>query len=329
MSIARRKFLSLAAGAVALPAMPGIARAQTYPARPVRLIVASAAGGVTDITARLIGEALSERLGQSLVFENRVGAGGIIGTEAVVRAAPDGYTLLMVVPANAIDATLHDKLNYNFMRDIAPVASLTQSPNILVVSPSYPAKSVPEFIAYGKANPDKVNVASAGIGTTQHVAAELFNMMAGMKMRHVPYRGGAMALTDLLGGQVQAMFAPVAVSIEYVRANKLRALAVTSAARLPIVPDLPTVSEFLPGFEATAWFGIGAPSNTPAEIVNKLNRELTAILADVKMQARLADLGATPFVQSPTEFRRFIADETEKWGKVVRFAGLKPQSATR
>jgi tripartite-type tricarboxylate transporter receptor subunit TctC len=321
----RRRFLHLAAGVAALPALPRVARAQAYPARPVRLIVASAAGGVTDITARLIGESLSERLGQPFVIENRVGGGGIVGTEAVVRAAPDGHTLLMVVPANAIDATLNDKLKYNFLRDIAPVASLTQSPNVLVVNPSFPAKTVPEFIAYAKANPDKVNVASAGIGTTQHVAAELFNMMAGVKVHHVPYRGSAPALTDLLGGQVQAIFAPVASSIEYVRANKLRALGVTSSARLPTMPDLPTVSEFLPGYEATAWFGIGAPKNTAPEIVHKLNTNTTALLGDPKMKARLAELGATPFALSPEDFRRFITEETEKWAKVVKFAGIKAE----
>ena len=314
----------MAAGAAALAGVSRTARAQTYPARPVRLIVASAAGGVTDITARLIGESLSERLGQTVVVENRAGAGGIIGTEAVVRAAADGHTLLMVVPANAIDATLHDKLSYNFIRDIVPVAGLTQSPNVLVVHPSLPAKSVAELIAYAKANADTINVASAGNGTTQHVAAELFNMMAGVTMRHVPYRGGALALNDLLGGQVQAMFAPVALVIKHVTAHKLRALGVTSAARLPMAPDLPTMGEFLPGFAATAWFGIGAPRHTAVEIVNRLNAEVAAVLADPKVKAQLVEMGATPFAQSPEDFRRFIVDETEKWAKVVKFAGLKP-----
>jgi tripartite-type tricarboxylate transporter receptor subunit TctC len=291
----------------------------------VRLVVASAAGGVTDITARLIGEALSERLGQAFVIENRAGAGGIVGTEAVVRAPADGYTLLMVLPANAIDATLHDKLSYDFVRDIVPVAGLSQSPNVLVVHPSFPARNVAEFIAYAKAHPDKVNVASAGNGTTQHVAAELFNMMAGVTMRHVPYRGGAPALNDLLGGQVQAMFAPVAIVIKHITANKLRALGVTSAARLPVAPDLPTVGESLPGYEVTAWFGIGAPRNTPAEIVRRLNAEVAVVLGDPKVKARLAELGATPFAQSPEDFRRFIGEETERWAKVVKHAGLKPE----
>jgi tripartite-type tricarboxylate transporter receptor subunit TctC len=325
MKARRRKFLAMAAGAAALLVASRTSRAQAYPARPVRLVVGGAPGGVTDITARLIGEPLSERLGQPLVIDNRPGAGGIIGTEAVVRAAADGYTLLMVAPANAIDATLHDKLSYNFIRDIIPVASLAQSPNVLVVHPSLPAKTVPEFIAYAKAHPDKINVASAGNGTTQHVAAELFNMMAGVTMRHVPYRGSPLALTDLLGGQVQAMFAPFASSIKHVTAGKLRALGVTSAARLPSMPDLPTVSEFLAGYEATAWFGIGAPRHTAADIVNRLNAEVSAVLGESKIKARLAEAGATPFAQSPEEFRRFIVDETERWAKVVRFAGLKPE----
>jgi tripartite-type tricarboxylate transporter receptor subunit TctC len=326
MNVQRREILAMAASAAALSglSLTQPARAQAYAARPVRLVVASAAGGVTDITARLIGEALSERLGQAFVIENRAGAGGIVGTEAVVRAPADGYTLLMVLPANAIDATLHDKLSYDFIRDIVPVAGLSQSPNVLVVHPSLPAKSVAELIAYSKANPDKINVASAGNGTTQHVAAELFNMMAGVTMRHVPYRGGALALNDLLGGQVQAMFAPVAIVTKHVTANKLRALGVTSAARLPMAPDLPTVGEFLPGYEVTAWFGIGAPRNTPSEIVNRLNAEVAVVLGDLKIKARLAELGATPFVQSPEDFRRFIGEETERWAKVVKYAGLKP-----
>jgi tripartite-type tricarboxylate transporter receptor subunit TctC len=325
MKVQRRNFLAMAAGAASLPWFSRTARAQAYPARPVRLVVGGLPGGVTDITARLIGESLSVRLGQPLMIENRAGAGSIIATEAAVRAPADGYTLLMVAPANAIDATLHDRLGYNFIRDIVPVAGLTQSPNLLVVHPSFPAKTVPEFIAYAKANPDRINVASAGNGTTQHVAAELFNMMAGVKMRHVPYRGSPPALTDLLGGQVQAMFAPVASSIKFVTANKLRALGVTSAARLPTLPELPAVSEFLPGYEATAWFGIGAPANTPAGIVNRLNAEIAAVLGDPMMKARLAETGATAFVQSPEAFRQFVSRETDKWAKVVRFAGLKPE----
>ena len=291
MKLPRRKFLHLAAGAAALPAVSRVAWAQAYPTRPVRIIVGLPPGGATDIVARLIGQWLSERLGQPFVIENRPGAGTNIGTEAVVRAPPDGYTLLLVGRRNAINATLYDKLNFNFIRDIAPVAGIIRVPLVMVVNPSVPAKTVPEFIAYAKANPGKINMASAGIGTPGHVAGELFKMMAGVDMVHVPYRGAAPALTDLLGGQVQVMFGTTVSSIEHIRAGKLRALAVTTATRSEALPDIPTVGEFVPGYEASAVFGIGAPRNTPAEIVDKLNKEINAALADPKIKARLADLG--------------------------------------
>jgi tripartite-type tricarboxylate transporter receptor subunit TctC len=301
-----------------------IARAQTYPSRPVRLIATTAAGGTQDIFARLIGQWLSERLGQQFIIENRTGAGGNIGTEAVVKSPPDGYTLLLASPANAINATLYDKLNFNFIRDIAPVAGIIRLPNVVVVNPSVAAKTVPEFIAYAKANPGKINFASPGIGTIPHVAGELFKMMAGVEMVHVPYRGGGPALTDLLGGQVQVMFDNTGSSIEHIRAGRVRALAVTTATRAEVLPDLPTVGDYLPGYEASAWFGVGVPKNTSAEIVDKLNKEINAALADPKISVRLADLGGTVLSGSPTEFGTLIAEETEKWGKVVKFAGLKP-----
>jgi tripartite-type tricarboxylate transporter receptor subunit TctC len=324
MKIPRREFLHLAAGAVALPAVSVTARAQTYPTRPVRFIVGFAAGGGTDITARLMGQWLSERLGQQFIIENRPGATGNIGTEAVVRAAPDGYTLLMVTSANATNATLYEKLSFNFIRDIAPVASVVAVPLVVVIHPSVPAKTVPEFIAYARANSGKLNMGSGGIGTPQHVAGELFKMMTGVNMVHVPYRGGAPAIADLLGGQVQVMFDPVLESIEYIRAGKLRPLAVTTAA-LPsaVLPHLPTVSEFVPGYEASQWYGIGAPKNTPAEIVAKLNTEINATLADPEMKARFADLGGTVLAGSPADFGKFITDETDKWGKVIRAANIK------
>ena len=288
-------------------------------------IVGFAAGGAPDILARLMGQWLSERLGQPFVIENRPGAGSNIATEAVVRAPPDGYTLLLVSPANAINATLYDKLNFNFIRDIAPVAGIIREPHVMVVNPSVPAKTVPEFIAYAKANPGKLNMASAGNGTAAHVAGELFKMMTGVDMVHVPYRGAAPALTDLLGGQVQVMFAAMPASIEYIRAGKLRALAVTTATRSEALPDIPTVGEFVPGYEASAWFGVGAPKNTPAEIIDKLNKEINAALADPKIKARLADLGGTVLPGSPADFGKLIADETEKWGKVIRAANIKPE----
>jgi tripartite-type tricarboxylate transporter receptor subunit TctC len=325
MTLQRRQFLHLAAGAAVLPAVSRIAWAQTYPSRPVRLIVPFPPGGGAEISARLIGQWLSERLGQPFIIDNRPGAGTNIGTEAVVRAPPDGHTLLLVNSANAINATLYDKLNYNFIRDIAPVASISRGPNVMVVHPSLPAKSVPELIAYAKANPGKLSMASGGIGSGSHVAGELFKMMAGVNMVHVPYRGVAPALTDLLGGQVQVMAASSAGSIEYIRSSKLRALAVTGPTRTDVLPDIPSVGEFLPGYEASGWFGVGAPKGTPVEIVEKLNKEINAALADPKMKARIADVGGTVLPGSPAEFGKLIADETEKWGKVVEFAGIKPE----
>jgi tripartite-type tricarboxylate transporter receptor subunit TctC len=324
MKLPRRKFLRLAAGAAALPAVSHFAWAQTYPTRPVRLVVGFPPGGGTDIIARLIGQWLSERLGQQLVIENRPGAGSNIATEGVVRAAADGYTLLLVSAAHAINATLYDRLNYNFLRDIAPVAGVIRVPNLMEVNPSLPPKSVPEFIAYAKANPGKVNYASGGNGTAQHLAGELFKIMTGVDMVHVPYRGDAPALTDLIGGQVQVMFGNMPSSIEHIRAGKVRPLAVTTAARSEALPDLPPVGDFVPGYEASTWQGLGAPGNTPAEIVDKLNKEINAALSDPKIKARLADLGGTVLSGSPADFGRLIADETEKWGKVIRAAYIKP-----
>jgi tripartite-type tricarboxylate transporter receptor subunit TctC len=321
----RRQFLHLAAGAAVLPAMSRIARAQAYPTRPVRLIVGLAPGGGADILARVIGQWLSERLGQQFVIENRPGAGTNVATEAVVRAPADGYTLLMVLPPNAINPTLYQKLNFNFIRDIAPVAGLIRTPLFMEVNPSFPAKTVPEFIGYAKVNPDKISMASAGIGTSGHVAGELFKMMARIDMVHVPYRGGAPAIIDLLGGQVQVLFDPVSSSTEYIRAGKLRALAVTTATRSEAFPDVPTVADFVPGYEASAFFGVGAPKNTPADIIEKLNKEINAGLADPKLKARLADLGGTVIAGSPADFGRLLADETEKWAKVVKFAGIKSE----
>jgi tripartite-type tricarboxylate transporter receptor subunit TctC len=325
MRFSRRQFLNLAAGAAALPAASRSAWAQVYPSRPVRVIVPYAPAGVTDITARLMGQWLSERLGQTFVIENRPGAGTNIGTEAVVHSAPDGYTLLLVSPANAINATLYEKLNFNFIRDIAPVASFGRGPNVMVVNPSAPAKTVPEFIAYAKTNPGKVNMASAGNGSSQHLSGELFKMMTGADMVHVPYRGGGPALTDLLGGQVQVYFASIASSVEYIRAGRLRALAVTAATRSEALPDIPTMSEVVPGYEASAFYGLGAPKNMPAEIIDKLNKEINAGLANNKLKARLADLGIVPLSMTPSDFGKLVADETEKWSKVVNFAGLKPE----
>jgi len=325
MKLPRRTFLHLAAGAAALPAVSRIAWAQTYPTRPVRLIVPFGPAGATDITARLIGQWLSERLGQQFVIENRPGAGGNIGTEAVVRAAPDGYTLLYVTTANAVSATLFDKLNFNFIRDIAPVAPIVRFPYIMVVNPSIPAKTLPEFIAYAKANPGKINMASPGIGSTPHVNGELFKAMTGTNMVHVPYRSAAAVMTDLLSGQVQLYFGTTASSLEYVRTGKLRALAVTIERRLDELPDIPAVAEFVPGYEASNRYGLGAPRATPAVIVDKLNKEINAALADPKMKARLADLGGTVLAGSPADFGKLIAEETEKWGKVIRAANIKPQ----
>ena len=320
----RRQFLHLASGAVALPALSRIASAQTYPTRPVRLVVGFAAGQAIDILARLIAQSLSERFGQQFIVEIRPGGGGNIATEAVVRAPPDGYTLLAVGSNNMINATLYEKLNFDFIRDIALVASIYRVPQVMEVNPSFPAKTLPELIAYAKANPGKINFASAGNGSVAHVTAELFKMMAGVNMQHVPYRGAAPALTDLLGGQVHLMFDNMPSSIEHIRAGRLRPLAVTATARLEGLPDVPTVADFLPGFETSAWAGIGAPKNTPAEIIDQLNRETNAALADPKLKARVADLGGMVFPLSPAEYEKRVAEETEKWGKVVKFSGARP-----
>jgi tripartite-type tricarboxylate transporter receptor subunit TctC len=323
MKLPRRRFLHLAVGAAALPVVPHIARAQAYPSRPVRWIVGFTPGGGNDIVARLMGQWLSERTGQQFFIENRPGAATNIATEVVVHAPPDGYTLLLANLANASNASLYGKLNFNFIRDITPVAGITRMPNVMMVNPSVAARTVPEFIAYAKANPGKVNMASAGNGSTGHLAGELLNMMAGVKLVHVPYRGNGPALTDLLGGQVEVLFASLPSSIEYVRTGKLRGLAITSAMRSDALPDVPTVGEVLPGYEASSWYGIGAPKNTPAEIVEKLNKESNAGLADAKIQARLADLGGMLLAGSPADFGKLIADETEKWAKVIRAANIK------
>jgi tripartite-type tricarboxylate transporter receptor subunit TctC len=324
MKLPRRNFLHLAVGAAALPAVSRVARAQAYPARPVRLVVFFPPGGVGDILARMMGQWLSERLGQPFVIENRPGAGGNIGTEAVVRSSPDGSTLLWATSPNAINATFYDKLNYNFIRDIAPVAATIRVPNVMVVNPTLPAKTVPEFITHAKANPGKLNMASGGNGVPSHVAGELFKMMAGIDMVHVPYRGSAPALTDLLAGQVHVMFDAMPSSIEHIRSGKLRPLAVTTMARSDVLPDIPTIGDVLPGFEASTWFGVGAPRNTPPEIVDKLNKEINTGLADPKIKARISDLGGTVLAGSPADFGKLIADETEKWAKVVKFSGAKP-----
>jgi len=323
MKYPRRSFLHLAAAAVALPAISRFARAQTYPARPVHIILGFPAGGSSDVIGRVVAQWMSERLGEPFVFDNRPGAGSNIGTEMVVRAVPDGYTLLWTTSANVINASLYDSLSFNFIRDIAPVAGVFRVPNIMEVHPSVPAKTVPEFIAYAKANPGKINMASGGNGTTAHVAGELFKMMTGVDMRHVPYRGSAPALIDLLGGQVQVMFDLMSTSIEYIRGGKLRALAVTTATRSEALPDIPTISEFVPGYEASTWNGVAAPKDTPPEIIDRVNTEINAALSDPTIKARLADLGATVFSVSPQEFSKFLGDETEKWAKVIKFAGIK------
>jgi tripartite-type tricarboxylate transporter receptor subunit TctC len=320
----RRRFLHLAAGAAALPILSRNARALTYPVRPVRLIVGLAAGGTTDILARLIGQWLTEHLGQPFIVENRPGAAGNVATEAVVNMPPDGYALLMISSSNMINASLYDKLNYNFIRDIAPVAGVAGVPLVMEVHPSVPARTVPEFVAYARANPGKISMASAGIGNSTHMATELFKMMTGVNMLHVPYRGAGPALADVLGGQVQGMFDGIPSSIEYIRAGKVRALAVTTPARLEVLPDLPTIGEFVPDYEASAVNGIGAPKNTPTEIIEKLNAEINAALADAKLKARLADMGAPVLVSSAADFGKLIAEETEKWAKVVKFSGAKP-----
>jgi len=325
MKLRRRQFLSLATGAAALSALPGVATARDYPTRPVRLILSFPAGGPNDVVGRLLGQWLSERLGQPFIIENRSGAGGTVGTEVVVRAAPDGYTLLQVNTPNAINATLYDNLNYNFIRDIVPVASIIRTPLVMEVNPSFPTKTVPEFVGYAKANPGKINMASGGNGTPGHVAGELFKMMAGVNMVHIPYRGGALALTDLLGGQVQVLIDPIPASIGYLRAGKLHALAVTTTIRSDVLPDVPTVNEFVPGYEASAWYGIGAPRGTPTEIIDKLNSAINACLADPTLKARLAEVGGLLFLSSSADFGHFIAAETEKWAKVIKSAGIKQE----
>ena len=325
MKLPRRNFLHLAAGAAALPAVSRVAWAQAYPSRPVRIVVPTATGSTADILVRLMGQWLSERLGQPFVVENRPGGGTNIGTEAVVRASADGYTVLWAASPNAINATLYDKLNFNFIRDIAPVASVTRGPFVMLVNPSFSAKTVPEFIAYARTHPGMINFASGGTGYASHLAGELFKVMTGVKMVHVPYRGQAPAMTDLLSGQVQVMFDPVVSSIAHIRSGKLRAIAVTTMTRLDSLPDIPTLGEFLPGFEASVWFGIGAPKNTPTEIVDRLNKEINAGLADPKINERLADLGGTPLVGSPADFGKLIADETEKCAKVIRAANIKAE----
>jgi tripartite-type tricarboxylate transporter receptor subunit TctC len=321
MNLRRRQFLHLAAGAAALPVMPRIAWAQAYPSRPVRIIVPFVPAGAPDIVARLMGQWLSERLGRPFIIDNRPGATGNIGTEAVVRATADGYTLLMVGTPNAISATLYDQLNFVFLRDIAPIASIVRVPHLMVVHPSVPAKTVPEFIAYTKANPGKLNMASAGIGTATHVAGELFKMTAGVDLVHVPYRG--LPYSDLIGGWVQVYFGTVPSAIAYIKTGSLRALAVTTATRSELLPDIPTVGDFVPGYEASYWSGVVAPKNTPAEIISKLNNEINAALASPLMKARLADQGGTPLPGSPADFGKLIADETEKWGKVIRELNIK------
>jgi tripartite-type tricarboxylate transporter receptor subunit TctC len=325
MKLPRRRFLHLAVGSVALPVVSRIAMAQAYPSRPVRIIVGFAPGGPSDIIARLMGQWLSERLGQPFVIENRSGGATNIATEAVVRAPADGYTLLMVGPAQAINATLYDKLNFHFIRDTTSVAGIVVGPNVMVVNPSVPATTLPEFIAHAKANAGKLSMASGGVGSVGHVSGELFKMMTGVNMVHVPYRGAAPMFTDLLAGQVQVYFGPLPGAIEYIRAGKVRALAVTTAARSEALPNIATVAEFVPGYEASVWQGIGAPKGTPAEIVETLNKEINAALADPRMKARLADLGGTVLPGSPSDFGKFLADETEKWAKVIRFAGIKPE----
>jgi tripartite-type tricarboxylate transporter receptor subunit TctC len=323
--LSRRDFLHATTGAVAVALLPWGAGAEPYPTRPVRLVVPFPAGGATDLLARLVGQWLTEHTGQPFIIDNRPGAGGNIGTEAVVRAPPDGYTLLAFDTTSAVNTTLYDRLNFNFIRDIAPVASIVRLPFVVLVHPLVPAKTISELIAYAKANPGKINMASAGNGTLPHVAGELFKMMTGTEMVTVTYRGAAPALADLLGGQVQVYFGTTPASIEHVRAGRLRAIAVTTAARLDLLPDLPTVSGVVPGYEATGWWGIGAPKGTPADVIERLNGDINAALADPALKARIADLGGTALIGSPADFGRLIAEETEKWGKVVKFSGAKPE----
>jgi tripartite-type tricarboxylate transporter receptor subunit TctC len=323
MKLPRRQFLRVATGAAALPAVSRFAWAQTYPTKPVRIIVGFPPGGAADIAARLIGQGLSERLGQQFVVDTRPGAATNIATEAVVRATPDGYTLLLVTQSNAVNATLYDKLNFNFVRDIAPVGGILRVAGVMVVNPSFPTKTVPEFIAYAKSNPGKINMGSGGNGSAQHLYGELFKNIAGIDMVHVPYRG--QPLPDLLGGQLQVVFNPIPSTIELIRAGKLRALAVTTATREEVLPGIPTVAEFLPGYEASGWFGMGAPTNTPTQIIDKLNKAINAALADPTMKARLVDLGAEPMTMTPADFGKLVASETEKWAKVIRIANIKPE----
>jgi tripartite-type tricarboxylate transporter receptor subunit TctC len=323
MKFPRREFLQLAAGAAVLPAISTIGAAQAYPSRPIRLIIGYTPGGSADLTARLMGQWLSERLGQPFVIENRPGGGTNIATEAVVRASPDGYTLLLAAPANAVNATLYDKLNFNFLRDVEPVAGIIRFPNVVVVNPQVPVKSIPELIAYAKANPGKLNMASSGNGSTIHMSGELFKMLTGINMVHVPYRGGAPALTDMISGQVQVMFDNIPTCAEHVKSGKLRGLAVTSTTRSEVLPDLPTVADFLPGYEASAWYGIVAPKNTPADVVDTLNKATNAVLADPAAKTRFAELGAILLPGSAADFGKLLADETEKWGKVVKFSGAR------
>jgi tripartite-type tricarboxylate transporter receptor subunit TctC len=323
MRLPRRQFLYLAAGAAAFPAMPRFARGQTYPTRPVHILVGFAAGGNFDTVARLIGQSLSERLRQPVIVENRPGAGSNIATEAAIRAPADGYTLLLCGAVNTVNASLYEKLNFDFISDVAPVAGVVRFPNVMTVNASFPAKSVPEFIAYAKANPDKISHGSSGNGTTQHLAGELFKMMTGVKFIHVPYRGASQAITDLLSGQVQVLFEPLPASIQHIKSGALRALAVTTATRSEALPDIPTVSEFVPGYEASGWNGLCVPKNTPVEIIKKLSTEINDCLAEPKMKSRLADLGAATLAGSPSDFGKLIADETKKWAKVIRAANIK------
>jgi tripartite-type tricarboxylate transporter receptor subunit TctC len=325
MKLSRRRFIHLAAGVAALPALPRIAGAQAYPERPARIVAPIAAGGTGDILVRLMGQWLSERLGQPFVIENRPGAGTNVGTEVVVRAPADGYTLLLVIPPQLINATLYEKLNFNFIRDIAPVASISRTPGVVVVNPGFPAGTISEFIGYAKANPRKINMGSGGIGSAQHVFGELFKMMAGVDMTHVPYRGEGPALTDLIAGQVQVVFSLVPGAIEYVRAGTLRALAVTTAMRSEVLPDLSTVADFVPGYEASAFQGIGAPRYTSAGIVDKLNMAVNALLDEAKVMTRITELGGTVFKNSPAGFGKFLDEEAAKWAKVIKFANIKPE----
>ena len=326
MQVHRRRFLRLLAGVPGLPAVLRSAKAEAYPSRPVRIMVGTAPGGAPDILARLIGQWLSDRLGQPFVVENKPGGSTNLATEEVAKAQPDGYTLLLLVPSNAaINGSLYNNLNYDFARDLTPVGGVSRETEVMVVNPSFPAKTAPEFISYAKANPGKINMASPGIGTGPHMAGELFKYMAGIEMTHVAYRGSAPAITDLLGGQVQVYFAPLSTSIEYVRTGKLRALGVTTAARVAALPDVPPLGDFVPGYETSTWYGIGAPKKTPAEIVDRLNKEINIGLADPGMTARLATLGSSAFPVSPAEFGKFIADETEKWAKVIKFARIEPE----